>query len=321
MSSQTKSTMKCTDCKIECRRFGRHRNGLQRFRCGDCGKTYTEAHAKPLGEMTVDMEKAVLTLKLLLEGSSIRATERITDLHRDTITKLLVVAGEKCARIMAQQVRNVTINDVECDEIWGYVSKKEGHKRENEASNDGIGDAYCFVAIERNTKLILNFTLGRRTQETTDTFIEGLRDAIAPGRFQITTDGFIPYISAITTTLGHRVDFARLIKVYATPQGGEARYSPAEVSSTEVVLVIGNPDPKRICTSIVERQNLTMRMHIRRLTRLTNGFSKKFENHWAAICLHFAYYNFCRVHSSLRVTPAMEAGIADHVWTIADLLK
>ena len=277
------------------------------FRCADCGKTYTEEHAKPPGEMTVDMEKAVFALKLLLEGSSIRATERITDLHRDTI-------------IMATQVRNVTVNDVECDEIWGYVGKKEGHKREDENNNDGIGDAYCFVAIERNTKLILNFTLGRRTQQTTDTFIDGLRDAIEPhGRFEITTDGFIPYISAITTTLGHRVDFARLTKVYATPQGGEARYSPAEVSSGDVVPVIGNPDPKRICTSIVERQNLTMRMQIRRLTRLTNAFSTKFENHWAAICLHFAYYNFCRVHRSLRVTPAMEAGLTDCIWTIAEL--
>jgi transposase-like protein/IS1 family transposase len=321
MDKQAKANMNCTDCEVECRRFGKHRNGLQRFRCSDCGKTYTESHEKPLGEMTVPMAKATLAVQLLIEGTSIRSTERITGLHRDTIMKLLVLAGEKCARIMGQQVRNVKVNDVECDEIWGYIGKKEGHKKADELDNDGLGDAYCFVAIERNTKLVLNFTLGRRSQETTDVFIEGLRDAIAPGRFQITTDGFLPYISAITTTLGHRVDFARLIKVYATPQGGEARYSPAEVSSTEVVPVIGNPDPKRICTSIVERQNLTMRMQIRRLTRLTNAFSKKFENHWAALCLNFAYYNFCRVHRSLRVTPAMEAGLTDRVWTIADLLR
>ena len=170
------------------------------------------------------------------------------------------------------------------------------------------------------TKSIPDRLLGRRTQATTDIFIEGLRHATAHQRFQITTDGFKPYINAIDSTLSDRVDFAQLIKVYAAPRDGEARYSPAEVVDTEVVPVLGDPDPKRICTSIVERQNLTMRMQIRRLTRLTNAFSKKWENLWAALCLHFAYYNFCRVHRSLRVTPAMETGITDHVWTIAALI-
>jgi hypothetical protein len=155
-------------------------------------------------------------------------------------------------------------------------------------------------------------------------FIEGLRDAIRPtGNFQITTDGFAPapYRTAIVDTLGHRVDYAQLIKVYRTSQDGEARYSPAEVESVEVVPVVGNPNPERICTSIVERQNLTIRMQLRRLTRPTNAFSKKWENLWSAYCLHFAYYNFCRIHKSLRVTPAMEAGIVDHVWGLAELLS
>lgn len=313
--------MICPDCEIQCRRFGKHRNGLQRFRCADCGKTFTEEHAKPLGEMIIPMEKATLAIQLLIEGTSIRTAERITGLHRDTICRLLVLAGEKAEKIMATHVRNITANDVECDEIWGYVGKKEGHKTEEEAKDEGLGDTYCFVAVERNTKLVINFALGRRNQATTDVFIEGLRDALTPGhRFQITTDGFKPYVSAITTTLGHRVDFAQLIKVYGAPSEGEGRYSPATVESVQVVPVIGDPDPKRICTSIVERQNLTIRMQVRRMTRLTNGFSKKWENHWAALCLHFAYYNFCRVHKSLRVTPAMQSGIADHIWTISDLL-
>jgi hypothetical protein len=147
-----------------------------------------------------------------------------------------------------------------------------------------------------------------------------LRHATAPQRFQITTDGFAPYRSAIVNTLEDRVDFAQLIKVYRANPEGERRYSPAEIVSTEVVPVIGDPDPERICTSIVERQNLTMRMQIRRLTRLTNGFSRKWENLWAALCLHFAYYNFCRVHKTLRVTPAMQARITDRVWDIAELL-
>jgi transposase-like protein/IS1 family transposase len=322
MMQQAKAApMICPACQIECRRFGKHRNGLQRFQCVQCRKTYTEAHEKPLADMTVPMDKAVLALKLLVEGASIRSVERITELHRDTICRLLVLAGEKAEKIIAKHVRNLHVKDVECDEIWGYVGKKEGHKKADEADTDGLGDAYCFVAVERNTKLVLNFSLGKRNQKTTDVFIEGLRDALEPRhRFQITTDGFRPYVSAISTTLGHRVDFAQLIKVYRAPSEGEARYSPATVESVEVVPVIGTPDASRICTSIVERQNLTVRMQVRRMTRLTNAFSKKFENHWAALCLHFAYYNFCRIHKSLRVTPAMESGIADHVWTLQDLL-
>ena len=160
-----------------------------------------------------------------------------------------------------------------------------------------------------------------RSAATTDIFIEGLRTATSPQEFQITTDGFTPYRSAIDNTLSDRVDFAQLIKVYRANPEAEDRYSPADVVATEAVPVLGRPDPDQICTSHVERQNLTMRMQIRRLTRLTNAFSKKWENLWAALCLHFAYYNFCRVHKSLRVTPATEAGIADRIWAITDLLS
>jgi IS1 family transposase len=209
---------------------------------------------------------------------------------------------------------------VECDEIWAYVGKKEGHKLPAEENDNSIGDAYCFVAIERHSKLVLNFALGRRDQATTDIFIEGLRVATAPQRFQITTDGFQPYISAITTTLSDRCDFAQLIKVYGQSQEEEHRYSPPDVLEALPKPIMGEPDPDMICTSYVERQNLTIRMSMRRLTRLTNGFSKKWENLWAAYCLHFAYYNFCRIHKTLRVTPAMESGITDRVWTMADLL-
>jgi transposase-like protein/IS1 family transposase len=310
----------CHNCRIEARKFGKHRNGLQRFKCQQCRKTFPEPHERPLDEMRLAMAKAEWILKMLVEGVSIRSIERLTEVHRDTIMKLLVIAGDRCEKLMGRVIVNVPVKDVECDEIWAFVQKKEGHKHQSEESNESIGDAYCFVGIERHTKLVLNFALGRRNQATTDIFIEGLRHATAHQNFQITTDGFTPYRSAIDNTLADRVDFAQLIKVYRSPQGGEARYSPAEVVSTEVVPVIGNPDPKRICTSIVERQNLTIRMQMRRLTRLTNAFSKKWANLWAAYCLHFANYNFCRIHSSLRVTPAMEAGISDRVWTIAELL-
>jgi len=312
--------MTCTRCEVDCQRFGKHRNGLRRFRCPLCKKTYTEAHKPALAGGYIPQDRIVLALRLLIEGNSIRSTERITNLDRNTIMKLLVLAGEKCAAIMGRLIVNVPVKDVECDEIWGFVQKKEGHKSPEEANDGSIGDAYCFVAIERNTKLVLNFALGRRNQATTDIFIEGLRHATAHQNFQVTTDGFKPYRSAITTTLHDRCDFAQLIKVYGAPSEGEGRYSPAEVTSTEVVPVMGRPDPSRICTSIVERQNLTIRMQMRRLTRLTNAFSKKWDNLWSAYCLHFAYYNFCRIHRSIRVTPAMESGLTDHVWELAELL-
>jgi transposase-like protein/IS1 family transposase len=319
MKTEASAATICPTCKVECRSFGKHRNGLRRFRCPQCGKTFTESHEHPLDGMLVPIDKAVLAIQLLIEGTSVRATERITGLHRDTILRLLVKVGSKCEAILGRLIVNVPVKDVEADEIWGYVGKKEGHKSEREKNDQSIGDAYCFVAIERNTKLVLNFALGRRNQATTDVFIEGLRQATSSQHFQITTDGFQPYVNAIDGTLADRVDFARLIKVYAAPRDGEVRYSPAEVVDTEVVPVLGDPDPKRICTSIVERQNLTMRMQIRRLTRLTNAFSKKWDNLWAALCLHFAYYNFCRIHKTLRVTPAMESGIADHIWAIREL--
>jgi IS1 family transposase len=177
------------------------------------------------------------------------------------------------------------------------------------------------VAIERYTKLVLNFALGRRSQATTDAFIEGLRAATARQRFQISTDGFQPYISAITTTLSDRCDFAQLIKVYTQDPEGQRRYSPPDITHAEKVPVMGKPDPAKICTSHVERQNLTIRMQMRRLTRLTNAFSKKWENLWAAYCLHFGWYNFVRRHQTLRVTPAMAAGITDHMWTMRELLE
>jgi IS1 family transposase len=229
-----------------------------------------------------------------------------------------VLAGEKAERLMGAKLRNVPVRDVQADEIWSFIRKKQ--KRRKPDDDPEFGDCYTFVAIERDTKLVLNIAIGRRDQATTDIFIEGLRLATT-GNFQITTDGFAPYRTAIPNTLEDRADFAMLIKVYRATPEGEHRYSPAEVVSTEVVPVMGRPDPERICTSHVERQNLSMRMGIRRFTRLTNGFSKKWENHCAAIMLWFAFYNFCRVHKSLRMTPAMASGIADHIWSVRELLE
>jgi IS1 family transposase len=270
--------------------------------------------------MRLPIERAEMILKLLVEGASVRSIERLTDVHRDTILKVLVLAGEKCERIMGQHVRNVQVRDVEMDEVWAFVGKKE--KRVRPEDDQNLGDAYTFVAIERHSKLVLNIAMGKRDKVTTDVFVEGVRDAIAPGcSFQITTDGFGPYKAAVADTFSGCADFAMLIKVYRAAPDGERRYSPAEVQSVEVVPVMGRPDPERICTSIIERSNLSLRMGVRRFTRLTNGFSKKWENHWAAVTLWYTYYNFCRIHKSLRVTPAMAAGITDHIWSVRDLLE
>jgi IS1 family transposase len=214
---------------------------------------------------------------------------------------------------------NVKVRDVECDELWSFIGKKQKRLRADDDPN--LGDAYTFVAIERHSKLVLNFALGKRDQATTDIFIEGLRAATAPDHFQVTTDGFAPYRTAIPNTLEDRADYAMLIKVYKAASEGEARYSPAEVASVEEVPVMGRPDPERVCTSIVERQNLSVRMGTRRFTRLTNAFSKKWGNHWAAVALWMTFYNFCRRHQSIRMTPAMAAGVTDHIWSVRELLE
>jgi len=311
--------MTCPACRTKCQRYGKHRNGLRRFRCLGCKKNFTEPHKLPLGEMYLPHEKVVMVVKLLIEGNSIRSTQRITGVDQNTIMKILVLAGAKCEKIMGRYVRNIKVRDIEMDEAWSFVGKKE--KRVRPEDDPTFGDAYVFVCIERHSKLVLNITMGKRDQITTNAFIEGVRDAIAPGcNFQATTDGWAPYKTAIPDTFGDHVDYAMLIKVYKAVPEGERRYSPAEVASVEVVPVCGNPDPDMICTSIVERSNLSLRMGLRRFTRLTNAYSKKYENHWAAVVLWYTYYNFARVHKSLRVTPAMEAGITDHIWEIDELL-
>ena len=188
--------MTCHNCKIACQKHGKDRKGNQRFKCQQCSKTFLAPQEKPLDTMYLRIEKADLVLSMLLEGNSVSSVERITGVHHTTILKLLVLAGEKCERIMANEVRNVVVRDVECDELWAFIGKKQ--KRVRPQDDPNLGDAYTFVAIERHSKLILNFALGKRDQRTTDSFIEGLRDATARTPFQITTDGFAPYRSAIT---------------------------------------------------------------------------------------------------------------------------
>jgi transposase-like protein/IS1 family transposase len=320
MVTETKAakTMTCEACNAVCQRYGKHRNGLLRFRCPNCKKTYTESHERTLGTMYIPQDRAILALQLLLEGNSLRSTQRITGLDINTVMALLTRAGERCQSLMDDRMRNLSLKHIQIDEIWTFVQKKNRHVRKGDSPE--VGDAWVYVAICADTKLIPAFHVGKRHIEDTRTFLWDLYGRIE-GRTQITTDGLNHYRESIPDTFGADVDFAQLVKLFGDfGQGPDARYSPARI--TEVISKVrsGNPDPDHISTSFVERQNLTMRMAIRRFTRLTNAFSKKLLNLKAAVALHFAYYNFCRVHSSLRVTPAMEARLTDHVWTIAELL-
>lgn len=318
--------MTCHNCRIECKGHGKDRHGFRRFICTQCQKTFTEPHeSRSIDGMYLLKDRIVMALQLLVEGNSVRSIERTLEcfghpISRKTILKLSVHIGQHCEELMSRLIRNVRVKDVQCGEIWSFVQKKEKNRWPHEAKVQTIGDAYCFVALERETKLVLAWHLGKRSRIATEDFISKLRTATAESEFQITTDGFQPYITAIDSGLSDRVNFAQLIKVYRSPREGEQRYSPAEVVDAVPSVILGNPNPEKICTSHIERQNLTMRMQMRRLTRLTNAFSKKWENLNAALALYFAHYNFCRVHQALRVTPAMAAGITDHVWEIDELL-
>ncbi|HKR02418.1 MAG TPA: IS1 family transposase [Pyrinomonadaceae bacterium] len=316
--------MTCHVCQANAKRFGKDRKGNQRYRCLSCRKTFT--NQERVEGKYLPMDKAVLCLQLLVEGNSLRSVERITGVTLHTLLDLLILVGEKCERLFNDKIKSLPVRDIQCDEMWGFVGMKQKTLRRKLAAepltDTAQGDAWTFVAIERHTKMVMAWHLGKRTVRHTVDFTEKLHEA-TEGRFQLTTDGFAGYPDAVSYSLGTRVDFAQLIKVYAASpdgKGSERRYSPAEVVSAIPSPRWGNPDPERICTSHVERQNLTMRMMIRRLTRLTNAFSKKWDNLRAALALHFAYYNFCRIHKTLRCTPAMEAGITNTIWTLKDLL-
>ena len=235
---------------------------------------------------------------------------------------MLVLAGERCAALHDSHMRNVTAKFVQADEIWTYVGKKDKHVRVDDPEE--FGNQWVFVAMDEQTKLVPSFVIGKRTKETICRFLLDLQKRLADARFQLTTDGFHFYERGVEDVFGGTVDFAQLVKLfgdYGQFDTSDARYSPPRIAEVISKIRDGRPDPDHICTSHVERQNLTMRMQMRRLTRLTNAFSKKLENLEAAVALHFAYYNFCRIHSSIRVTPAMEAGLTDHVWTLAELLS
>jgi len=310
------SAVQCPTCQAEARKFGKDRKGNQRFQCTECSKTFSLAQPAPLGDMRIPLEDAVRCLHHLLEGVSVRATARLTGINRGTILDLMVMMGERCEVLLEGRIDGMAVVDVQCDEIWGFVGIKEKTRLAKHPTLTEVGDAYCFAAIERETKMMLAWHLGTRSAEDTRYFAEKLAAATS-GRFQISTDGFKPYATAIPTALPD-ADFAQLVKQYATKEDG--KYSPGVVTGTKKTPRKGDPDADRICTSHFERANLTIRMQNRRMTRLTNAFNKKWENHALAFALQFAFYNFCRVHTTLKMTPAMKAGIEDHPWTVEELI-
>lgn len=259
-------------------------------------------------------------IHLLCEGNSLRATSRIADVSINTVTKLLVDIGTACQKYHDEHVRNVAAKRIQCDEIWSFVYAKKKNVPEEMQDTFGVGDVWTWTAIDADSKLIVSYLVGMRDAEYAKEFMNDVASRLKH-RVQLTTDGHKAYLEAVEDAFGADIDYAQLIKIYGSSPEGEKRYSPAEVVETRRERVMGNPDLRQTSTSYVERQNLTMRMCMRRFTRLTNGFSKKVENHAHAIALHFMYYNFVRIHKTLRVTPAMEAGLTNHLWTVEDLAK
>ena len=265
-------------------------------------------------------EERTRVVAALVEGNSVRATVRMTGVAKNTVIKLLLDLAEACAGYHDRNVRNLRVRRLQCDEVWNFVGAK-AKNASPEKKAEGWGDTWTWTALDADTKLCVSYLVGGRDAGWAIEFLEDCASRIT-GRVQITTDGHRAYLDAVEGAFGMDVDYAQLHKIYGAPiDEKETRYSPARCIGCDMKGVSGNPDPKDVSTSYVERQNLSMRMSIRRFTRLTNAFSKKVENHAAAVALWFMYYNFCRVHLTLRVTPAMEAGLSDHIWGIDELVS
>lgn len=303
------------------KKHGRDPYGHPRIRCCDCGKTWIVKEPCAIGDMRIDPAKAELALNMMLEGSSIRAIERIVGINRNTLLALLVLTGTRAVGFWLSAMKRLPAKCVEVDELWGFVAC---HERIRQAKNlpCDVGDCWCFMGIERDSKLILAWHLGKRDPFDAQEFTNKLAQAVS-GRIQLTTDGLKYYPNVVFESFRSNIDFAQLIKIYGRPRGNEdeLRYSPAEISGTCKRVRIGDPDKDLICTSFIERGNLTVRMGVRRLTRLTNAHSKKWQNHEAMIALFLLWYNFCRPHMTLKTTPAVAAGIADHTWSLRELLE
>jgi IS1 family transposase len=268
----------------------------------------------------LDTAKRVQIISALVEGCSIRATVRMTGASKNTIAKLLVELGDACSKYMSDHLTNLRCERLQVDELWSFVGCKQKNVTVKKLEAGICGDIWTWVAIDADTKLIPSFMIGMRDPITARAFMEDLAGRLAK-RVQLTSDGLKAYLTAVKNAFGNDIDYAMLIKIYGGTSEGQKRYSPAECVGCEKKMIKGRPNPEHISTSYIERQNLTVRMHNRRFTRLTNAFSKKVENHAASLAIHYMHYNFVRIHQSLRVTPAMAAGVTGRLWSIEDIVN
>lgn len=293
--------------------------GTQRYKCKDCGKRFTES-TELFDGMRIGLDRAAKIVELLCEGVSVSATARITDTDPHTIIDLTLAIGEACERYMQENIRDVFVDDVQVDEIWQFVFCKAA-TAERRRYVGGCGDSYCFTAIERHTKLLVTWHFGRRDQRSTNAFCAKLARATA-GRFQLSSDGFGTYPAAVSTQLGQRVDFGRVIKTFGeAPKEDRRKYSPSRIIGCKIQEVYGKPDRSKISTSHCERMNGSIRNFCKRMGRLTYCFSKRWDNHRAALAMFFCHYNYCRKHKSLKGhTPAMAHGLTSQVWSVREML-
>jgi len=268
---------------------------------------------------TLNIEKQEMAIAALVEGVSIRSIERMTGIHRDTIMRLMLRVGQNCKNLLDSYMRHLSCKYIELDEIWCFVGKKQRHIQKTDDPEE-VGDQWVFVAIDSESKIIPSYKIGKRTGTTAKSFLNDLSGRLN-NRIQLSSDILAAYVEAVEASFGANIDYGQVVKTYEAEPIGPGRYSPPHVISASRLVIAGNPQQEKISTSYVERQNLTMRMQMRRFTRLTNAFSKKLENLKAAVALHFAHYNFVRIHGSLRVTPAMAAGVTNRLWTIGDLIN
>ena len=272
-----------------------------------------------MNRLTTD--KRVAVISALVEGCSVRSTSRLTGVAKGTILRLLADVGRACAAYQDAAIRNVSARRVQIDEIWSFVGcKQKNITAKIAAKNPRAGDVWTFVAIEAQSKFVLSWLVDRRDAGCATEFLQDVAGRLS-NRIQLTTDGHKMYLSAVEDAFGGDIDYAMFQKLYGADPASEKRYSPAQCIGSFSETIVGTPDPKHVSTSYIERQNLTVRMNIHRFTRLTNAFSKKIENHAHSVALFYMHYNFCRIHQTLRVTPAMEAGLALHVWSIQDIVE
>lgn len=312
--------MTCIKCKHPAvKRFGTYGpRKIQRFRCYSCKSTFSDSK-RPISGHYISIEKASQIVSMMMEGMSIRAISRLTGTDKKTILALILTVGKKCRATFDAKVRNIQPNFVELDELWCFIHSREKHVPLNAPKE--WGDCYTWIGLDSESKLIISYLVGKRDAASAGRFVWDLRSRIA-GRCQITSDGFRAYVPAIERAFGADVDFAQLVKVYGTPDSaGPEWYGPGKVIDAIPTPISGNPDLDYVSTSHVERSNLTVRMHLRRYTRLTNAHSKSLPHLQAAVDIFMAWYNLCRYHQTIRCTPAMQAGLTDHIWTVAELLQ